>query len=182
MDGSQLRALEKACRERLRALESSIDFSGVADVDQLCLLLAAHRGRSIHLEAWELPPDVAGACLASDHADYIFFAADAPPPHQEHIKLHEVGHLLCGHQPPRADVELLRQRFFPRQDPALVRAILARMRYDTQQEREAELVATLIEQRWLGRQNTLWRDPGTGEDGDVAARLDAFAARLRLPQ
>ena len=85
-----------------------------------------------------------------------------------------------------AEVELLQALLFPHLDQTLVRSALAalgRTRYDTRQEREAELLATLIEHRWrrLRRRRNQLRPVGlekSDEERDTAERLDVFATNL----
>lgn len=125
--------------------------------------------------------------MANERADYIFYAQDAPRPHQEHIILHELAHLLCDHQSGPAQAELLQALLFPHLDQSLVRTALTtlgRARYDTRQEREAELLATLIEHRWLRRRRgrgelDLADLDKSDEERDIAERLDVFARNLR---
>ena len=179
MATKDLRELEERCRARVAALDAWVELGHLSDVDELCERVAQRRQRAIHLEARPLPATLAGAWLASDRSDYIFFAQDAPPPHQEHIKLHELAHILCDHRPITDQAELLHEQLFGRLDPTIIRSMLARSRYDTRQEREAELVASLIEQRWFARRSSATISKTTRGEGDVAGRLDAFAAKLR---
>ncbi len=62
---NEMRALEAACQAHLKTLEASIDLGQMADVQTLCEALARQRRRPIHLEASQLPADVAGAWLAT---------------------------------------------------------------------------------------------------------------------
>jgi hypothetical protein len=179
MATKDLRELEERCRRRVADLDASGELGRIACVDDLCARVAERRQRPIHLEASPMPATLAGAWLASDHADYIFFAQDAPPPHQEHIKLHELAHILCEHRPITDQAELLHEQLFGRLDPRIIRSMLARSRYDTRQEREAELVASLIEQRWFARRSSATSPSARRGEAGVAGRLDAFAAKLR---
>ncbi|RJQ75378.1 hypothetical protein D5S17_21040 [Pseudonocardiaceae bacterium YIM PH 21723] len=135
------RELRRQCRRLLREL----DIRPPLDVRLLCERLAAHRGRPIHLMDYPLPvPGEFGVWLASDAADYILYQRETTKPHQDHIILHEVGHIVAGHTSDEDDDELL-QRIYPDIDPEVVRrALLRRTHYDAAQEREAETVATII--------------------------------------
>jgi hypothetical protein len=84
--------------------------------------------------------------VATAATDLICYERVTTPPHQEHIILHELGHLLCDH---RASAALAAQveRLLPSLDPEMVRRVLGRAGYSCAEEREAELLATLIRQR-----------------------------------
>jgi Zn-dependent peptidase ImmA (M78 family) len=80
--------------------------------------------------------------LMTENRDYVFYDSQTSRPHQEHIILHEIGHMLCGHDQGKQDTQLCRH--IDVTDPDLVRRILPRIRYTNRQEQEAELVASLI--------------------------------------
>ncbi|MFI1415142.1 hypothetical protein ACH4Y0_35200 [Streptomyces sp. NPDC020707] len=71
----------------------------------------------------------------------IFYQQDTTRPHQDHIILHEVGHILVGH--------LAVPAAGPPGDGPGAGAEHVRMRtvYDSEQELEAELIATIILER-----------------------------------
>ena len=151
-----LRYQQDRCRERLQALETTVDLRQVATIRQLCDALAAHRRRPIYVEAFRLPPSVYGVCLNTETTDYIFYAEDAAPPLQEHIILHEVAHVLLG-LPEAAAIQSLVERLLkdlntgmprPALPALLLNAALKRTCYDEVCEWQAELLGTLIEQRW----------------------------------
>lgn len=184
MGSEELRDLRAHCRERVDTLAAQLPLDRLSGVEELCALLTVRRGRPVLPEAAPLPSTIAGVWVASERADYIFYAQDAPRPHQEHIVLHELAHLLCGHGSGPAQVELLRALLFPHLDQTCVRSALGRTRYDTRQEREAELLATLIEHRWL-RLRRRHGEVGLvdlekcDEDRDTAERLDVLAKNVR---
>lgn len=112
-------------------------------VDALCERLAVTRGRPLRL--LPMPPipgsgQPCGMWVSTEAVDYIFHARGTSPLHQQNIVLHEVGHMLCEHTGPgggaAAALTLL--------DPSMVQRVLARSRYSTPQEEEAELTAALI--------------------------------------
>ncbi|WP_228818887.1 hypothetical protein [Nocardia transvalensis] len=84
--------------------------------------------------------------MATAKADYILYQRETTKAHQDHIILHELGHLLAGHRSDEHDDALLRQLYPPGAalTPEAVRRALRRTSYDTVTEREAELVATII--------------------------------------
>lgn len=181
---AELGDIRARCSARLDALVTQLSLDSLTGVDELCAVLTSRRGRPLLAEAVPLPRTIAGVWVANARADYIFYAQDAPRPHQEHIILHEVAHLLCEHAPGPAKAELLQALLFPHLDRAIVQTALGRGRYDTREEREAELLATLIEHRWLC--HSRWRgevgpsDPDKAdEERDTAERLDALAQHLR---
>lgn len=141
MTGPGDRRLRKRCAARLRELPMPVPF----DVRVLCDRVARRRGRPIRLVPMAGLTGVCGLWLATDEADLICYEAATSPPHQEHIILHELAHVLCDHYPsfmPEAAASLL-----PSLDPAMVRRVLARAGYSTEEEREAELLASLIRQQ-----------------------------------
>ena len=183
----ELRALESLCRARLDTLESWTHLQDVTDVQALCAVVSAHTGRRIHLEAWRLTTDVAGIWLASGGTDYIFYAQDATPPHQEHIILHELAHILSGHAQDPIDAQALHQLYFSHLDHDVVHMALSRSCYDSKTEREAEVLASLIEQRWRmtrleAKPPSAISDANGPTDSEVQRmreHLDEFAAKLQ---
>jgi hypothetical protein len=107
MGNDELRDLRARCRERVDTLAAQLPLDRLTGVEELCALLSARRGRLVFPEAASLPPTIAGVWVANTRADYIFYAQDAPRPHQEHIILHELAHLICGHESGPAEAELL---------------------------------------------------------------------------
>jgi hypothetical protein len=129
--------LRKRCREVVRGLRLPDPFS----VPALCDSISAQRGRALYLHPLEKPEGVAdmpcGMWVATDVADHVFFEIQTSPFHQDHIVLHELGHMICGHT--MADFDL------GGGEP--VQQALMRTSYNTAQEQEAELVATLLLER-----------------------------------
>ena len=150
MGKRQLRQQQDLCREYLQALEQAVDLRQLATVQQLCEALGTQRQRPIYLEARPLPPPLTGVCIGSKATDYVFYAEDAPLPLQEHIILHEVAHVLLG-LPETLRSLIARWEVStppPALPPALLDAALKRTCYDNESECLAEMLATLIEQRW----------------------------------
>jgi hypothetical protein len=149
---SARQSLLEPCYARLRALEETVDLGQSATVQELCMAIAAQRQRPIQLLSHPLVPPLTGVFFATATTDYIFYADDIPPALQQHTILHEVAHLLSlPPDEPGIDVDVLRRDLFPHLDPETIRAAFQRTGYHTPQEREAELLASLIEQRWLAR-------------------------------
>ncbi|WP_067510190.1 hypothetical protein [Actinoplanes sp. TFC3] len=153
------RELQRYCSSITRDIELPRPFSARA----LCAELSTQRDRRIYLhphEAVGVGTDApCGAWIATAQADHIFFEQRTSKYHQEQIILHEIGHVLCGHG--LHDVfETLLSGPGVLDNRVAVRGALLRTSYTTQQEKEAELVATML----LGR-STSWDGDGaqTGE-------------------
>jgi hypothetical protein len=130
--------LRRRCLARVRELSLPVPF----DVRALCHEVAARRGRPLRLVPMTGLTDVCGLWISTDAMDLICYESDTTRPHQEHIILHELSHVLCEHYP----VELPTRTLLPDLDPAMVRTVLGRAGYSTDEEREAETLASLIRQ------------------------------------
>ncbi len=134
------RELRRRCKRELRAL----GIQPPLQVDVLCRLLGEQRRRPIRLVPYSLPvPGPFGVWLATASADYILYQQETSKIHQDHIILHEVGHILADHQSDDTDDEFWRE-MMPDLSREAVRRALRRTSYDQEHEREAELVATII--------------------------------------
>ncbi|OBI50591.1 hypothetical protein [Mycobacterium sp. E787] len=115
--------------------------------------VAKMRGRAIRL----IPTDTAtlaespcGLWLACDDEDLILHEVGTTAYHIDQIVGHEIGHILLGHGRSGArGVEDARARMLCRQalpdiDPDTVRAVLGRTDYGSDQERDAEMFASLL--------------------------------------
>lgn len=134
--------------------------------------VAAYRGRPIFVQGvTELGGGGAGCWIAIDQppTDLILHTEGTTPMHAEHIVLHELSHMLCGHRPLVTDGEVT-SRLFPDLRPEMVRGVLHRSAYSTRDEVEAEMMATLIRLRAGG---PIVSAPGA--EGEVVRRLEAFA-------
>ncbi|MFF3671271.1 hypothetical protein [Microtetraspora malaysiensis] len=163
--GKNFKILRRRCERIARRLPLPRPY----DTRRLCALLAAERGRPIRL--LELPgeDEMFGAWLATDDADLIFYKPETTPPHQDHIILHELSHVICGHQTAAAPQDQ-RHLIFPSLSPELVRSMLRRSTYWSEEEQEAELLASLI---WLRS----CKESGAGATGaSTVRRVDAMLA------
>ncbi|CAM5572744.1 Regulator component OS=Streptomyces aurantiogriseus OX=66870 GN=GCM10010251_59670 PE=4 SV=1 [Streptomyces aurantiogriseus] len=126
---------------------ASIDIPDPFDVQVFCDRIAAQRGRPLHLHS---VPGISGTdapCgvwIATEKADHVFHEAATSPLHQEHIILHELGHMLLGHRSILDGVPTGGGGLFPDIDPATVVSLLTRASYGTEDERDAERLAGLI--------------------------------------
>lgn len=162
--------LWRRCQEQVRELERAVGgLDGPLDPEEFIRRLAAHRGRPIELRQFdhgEVPGGVCGLWIDRADGDVIGYPTDAR--HALHIVLHEVGHMLRGHRgrAPVADSQLA--GFMPDLDPAMVRAVLGRSVYSDVEEREAELIASLVMHRSGSRVRTT---PEPAGDDPVARRV-----------
>ncbi|MGW0871084.1 ParH-like protein [Streptomyces sp. NPDC002740] len=115
------------------------------DVTEFISALAHARGRPIELiPVSSRPATPCGLVVTTDRADYIVYATDTTPLHQQHILLHEAAHVICGHYETAPAAAAAAHVLMPNLPLALVQRVLGRSVYTEPQEQEAELVASLI--------------------------------------
>ncbi|MFE5587446.1 ParH-like protein, partial [Kitasatospora sp. NPDC056531] len=113
------------------------------------------------------PHTPCGLLVSPQEADSIVYTADTGTLHQRHILVHEIAHLMLDHAgsaPLDPAAALL-----PHLSPALVRRVLGRTRYDEPQEREAELLASLILSRAARADAAGPPGPAPGSPGSLDA-------------
>lgn len=138
------RRLWQRCRRTVDALSLPDPF----DVAEFVRALAARRGRPIEMVPVTARPNLpCGLLLTTAGADYILYSADTTPLHQQHILLHEAAHLVCGHDTAAPVGGSGTDALLPHLPDALVHRVLGRTVYTEPQEREAELLASLIRSR-----------------------------------
>jgi hypothetical protein len=133
--------------------------ASMGDTQTLRARVEALRGRPIRLVGVAGRTLPCGLWVETDQADLVFYAEGTGPAHQRHIIAHELAHIALGHtgaEVTARSAELL----FHSVTPTAVLRMLSRAGYDTRQEREAELLATLLLQ---GRP----RSAGPAEDQRV---------------
>jgi IrrE N-terminal-like domain len=159
------RQIHKKCQALVGRLALPRPFS----VDAMVSELAQQRGRPIELRT--LPSgtmtNACGLWISTDARDEIYVEEKTTPFHREHIILHELGHMLCDHESAEADEPSPLARFLPDLSPDLIRRLLGRTNYTTEQEQEAELVASLIRTA----AGTLTAPPSTGVRGNLETAL-----------
>ncbi|MEU6863209.1 regulator component [Streptomyces sp. NPDC046876] len=136
----------RGLRRRCEGILAGIELPDPFTVDSFRDALARHRGRPIVMEplpelGFEVP---CGAWIALPSVDVVFYEQKTSPAHQDLIKLHELGHVLCGHT---RNVELADlARAFGDLTPDLIAHTLGRARsnFDTVEEQEAEMIAVLL--------------------------------------
>src|SRR5438067_8251764 len=136
-----LRQLRRICAAKVEALELPSPF----DVHKFCGSVQRARCRMIHLIPRALRTgSPSGLCVSTKAGDYIFYESHTSALHQEHIILHEVGHLLCEHSAASVSREEISELLLPDLDPAMIQSVLGRTCYPIWAEQEAEIIASLI--------------------------------------
>lgn len=160
----RLRALRDQCEHRLRDLPLPNPF----DLTTLRDVIATRRQRPIILQPAASKAGPFGMWAAGANVDVIFYDVEASPVHQQHIILHELCHLICNHRPsPLEDFEYLRL-LCPDLSPEISNHVLRRMAYSASEDREAEMLASLILVRSRAKDPLLL--PGRAQ-GNVLNRL-----------
>ncbi|MET8679677.1 hypothetical protein ABZW18_19405 [Streptomyces sp. NPDC004647] len=143
----RLGGMRRRCKQLIKelGLPASTDLHGLCDV-------VSHRvGSPIHLVPMSLDGVVSGMTATTDDGFWIFYELKTSPWHQVHIVLHEIGHLLLGHeQDPAVTAEAL-QVWTPSVDVmTAMRRLGMTMNfarhhcYDNLTERETEVLGTLL--------------------------------------
>ncbi|RJQ75382.1 hypothetical protein D5S17_21060 [Pseudonocardiaceae bacterium YIM PH 21723] len=138
---------ERRLLRRCRTLVRDIPVPRPWAIDVFVRQLETSRGRPIHLHAvpqYAMADKPCGVWLQMDDQDHIFFEKQTSPLHQEHIILHELGHMIGGHTTTLADALMSAGDLFPDLSPTLLKRMFARVSYHDDQEQEAELIASLI--------------------------------------
>ncbi|MEU8262970.1 hypothetical protein AB0C02_20360 [Micromonospora sp. NPDC048999] len=136
--------LRKRCDQLLAALEMPEPF----DIRRLCEILGERRGRPIHLVPISLPAHtVCGMFVPTGDFDAIFFEQNTSPLHQMLIIGHELGHLIAGHRTTEVMDPDASRLLLPDLDPELVQRCLGRSNYAAAEEREAEMIGSLLLRR-----------------------------------
>src|SRR5579859_5865141 len=105
--------LRKRCETRLRGIDLPVPLH----VPSFCAAVERQRGRQILLRPMHSETGPCGVWLAGQSTDIIFYEKDTSPLHQQHIILHELSHLLCGHRPVPVSETELPQLLFPDLSP-----------------------------------------------------------------
>jgi len=113
--------------------------------------LQEQRRRPIRLEPYpvEAKPreHLCGMWVRSEDADFIFYEPSTSQYHRQQIILHEIGHIVLEHQTASLDASTSSAslaRWMPDIDPAALTHVLGRTTFDSSQESQAELFASLL--------------------------------------
>jgi hypothetical protein len=137
--------------EELLALARGLPIPVPWHRDTFIANIAGLRNRSIRL----VPTDTAaldgGPCglwLNGDDEDVILHEMGTSDYHIDQIVCHEIGHMLLGHGQGNGgaadDTFAALDQLLPDIDPATVRAILGRTDFRADQERDAEMFASMV--------------------------------------
>lgn len=154
--------LRRTCEAVIAHLTLPQPFSAQA----FCATVAAARGRPVHLRTHAFTDGgISGLCISTEQADHLFYEAHTTALHQEHIVLHELGHLVLGHAAtsPMAEGRLL----LPDIDVTRVLRTLGRSAHSDAQERAAELFAEMV----LDQAHRARRQSGAPESVEVLTRM-----------
>ncbi|MEV0178995.1 hypothetical protein AB0I54_06760 [Streptomyces sp. NPDC050625] len=126
-----------SCRKFVRSLQ----LDPYATAYELCDQISSLRARPIRVVESRLPiPGPMGVWVCRAHDDVVVVQELATGAHHDHIVLHELAHILCEHE----------GETFPEYEPVLPildqerdggAVLRLRSAYDSETEREAELLA-----------------------------------------
>ncbi|WP_229851272.1 hypothetical protein [Streptomyces roseolus] len=132
------------------------------DIEELCQALSRRRGRPLYLREAPLPkPGPSGMWVEYDDYDVILYQQETTRMHQEHIILHEVGHIFVAENEeavkarPEADPAVAAEEetavfvegwaaMLPVFAPETIKRVARRCSYGDSEECSVELVATII--------------------------------------
>jgi hypothetical protein len=137
------KALLRYCAEVVEQVEIPAPY----DANAMCDALERIRQREISLVPMAMPTRPGSPCglwISTDEVDYILYQENTTKAHSAHIVRHEAGHMLLGHTSTPAHKDEVAQLLMPSLNPALVRTVLGRTIYTSQEERSAEMVASLL--------------------------------------
>lgn len=165
MLGSRRQQQRQACQARIAELELPTPLQ----LPALKKSLELRRGREIWVlpDGGELPPEITGLWLGASTRDYIYFRAGQAGCQLENTLLHEFSHMICQHRSASVREQTwLRERAPNLTDIGDIEHMCMRRDYGSSDEREAELMATLI----LARAERGWRArTGASRSEELAA-------------
>lgn len=94
--------------------------------------------------AGEKVPCGVWASFRDGRGDVVVVESRTSRAHQEHICLHELAHILCGHTGAKVLASVYLAKLLPDLAPEKMAEVLARTGYDSEQERDAEAMATFL--------------------------------------
>ncbi|MFE0680615.1 hypothetical protein ACFW17_07395 [Streptomyces sp. NPDC058961] len=144
--GAGERDLQRRLRQQLQAL----DIHPPLDVTAMCRAMSEKRGRHIELRPFPMPmPGPLGLWVDTPAADLIVYQQHTTRLHQDHIILHEIGHIMASEEEfiaedPSDPAEGWWAGVIPALNAAGIRRVRQRCGYDSQEECEVELGATIV--------------------------------------
>lgn len=163
------RRLHRRCRARVEELLLPFPLRPEAVKERL----EGIRDREIWVlpDGGALPAQISGLWLGAATRDYVYFREGLAGCRLDHTLMHEFAHMMCHHRSATlADREWLRA-----QAPQLVTGediehICMRSNFDSADEQEAELMASLM----LARMSTGPSLDRAATDGGTAARVESI--------
>lgn len=158
IDKSRLR---KSCEEQVDLLHLPHRFS----TRELCETIASLRGKPIILKPLNTLGAVEAPCglrIETPSADLLYYEEGTSVHHQRHILTHELCHVYCDH-PGSLEVDADTAQILG-VNRTLVMRMSGRTSYSTDDEREAEMMATVIRQRIYRERESPSRHPKKGSD------------------
>lgn len=124
---------------------------------RLCEVMARRLRREIRLRFDDLGDSgTSGLWAVTEDGVHVIIVTTARSwVHRLLILLHEIAHMLCGHQPPQLSAEEGRRLLYPDLSPAMLRILAGRTDLSRREEREADRVAGVLTRAlidWAGRQ------------------------------
>ncbi|MFJ2818483.1 hypothetical protein [Streptomyces sp. NPDC087294] len=158
--------MEKDLHRLIRRELQDLGVTPPLDVEELCQALSRRRGRPLYLREAPLPkPGPSGMWVEYEDFDVILYQQETSRLHQDHIVLHEVGHILVAENEQAAQKTGVEQTeevsaggaeeetvvfvegwatMLPVFDPETIKRVARRCSYDDGEECSVELVATII--------------------------------------
>ncbi|ALR10949.1 ImmA/IrrE family metallo-endopeptidase [Mycobacteroides saopaulense] len=125
----QLQAMHQQCARKL----ADLGLESLTTVEDIRARASELSQRDIQLVPYSLSGSgVHGLLVRTDATDYVVYDSDTTTMHREHIILHELSHVMCGHTG-SSKRELAE--------------VLCRETYLDDQEVEAEMLASMMGQR-----------------------------------
>lgn len=135
-------------RKECEALVATLEIPEPFDLQSLCHRVGEMRGRAVVLMPTAMTfGNLCGLWLATARTDYVFYEKHTTVLHQRHIVFHELGHILRGHVASRTLGADIARALTSAIEPGQMDRVLGRDSYTDDQEREAELIGTLILKR-----------------------------------
>ncbi|MEU2525081.1 regulator component [Streptomyces sp. NPDC013087] len=155
------RRLRASCEEQIDLLRLPHRFT----TRQLSEAIAELRGKPIVLQPLSTLGAVEAPCgmrIETPDADLLFYEEGTSVHHQRHILTHELCHVYCDH-PGSLEVNADTARSLG-VNPTLVMRMSGRTSYSTADEREAEMMATVVRQRIYREREAPPHHPERGPD------------------
>lgn len=147
-----LRRIRRQCEQRLQRLELPTPF----DLEVLRTTIEGQRGHPLVFLPLRWISEVTGIWIALSSVDIIVHSRAMSRVHQEHIIVHEMSHMFCGHQPAYSAADIAALSFLDGETEFLDVARwtrqygLYRRVHTSEEEQEVELLASLIVARMSG--------------------------------